>query len=116
MAVYSDNIWNGKDLNELSKYFIENDKYIPIERIVKKLKKYDSGITYPLLGSFIKFIDETYGRETIKLIWSKGRRALKKELGKSLAEIEKEWLLSLNSVAYENVKWFDNEKLKFGNS
>ena len=104
MAVYSDNIWNGKDLNELSKYFIENDKYIPIERIVKKLKKYDSGITYPLLGSFIKFIDETYGRETIKLIWSKGRRALKKELGKSLAEIEKEWLLSLNSVAYENVK------------
>lgn len=105
MAVYSDNAWNGHNLHELSKYLIDNDKFISIVRTAKGLRKYDSSITYPLLGSFTKFIDETYGRETIQLIWTKGRRTLKKHLGKSLDDLEKEWLLMINSVTYNNIKY-----------
>lgn len=104
MAVYADNTWNGHNLHELSKYLIDHDKYISIVKISKKLKKYDSMITYPLLGSFAKFIDETYGRETTKLIWTKGRKKLKRQLGKSLEELEEEWLLMLHSMAYKYFK------------
>ena len=105
MAVYSDNSWNGHNLHELSKYLIDNDKFVSIDRVAKRLRKYDSMITYPILGSFIKFIDETYGRETINIIWTKGRKSLKRHLGKSLDELEKEWLLMLNSVSYNDIKY-----------
>jgi len=105
MAVYSDNAWNGHNLHKLSKYLMDNDKFVSINRIAKRLRKYDSMITYPLLGSFTKFIDETYGRETIKVIWQKGRKSLRRHLGKSLDDIEQEWLLMLNSVAYNDIKY-----------
>lgn len=105
MAVYSDNAWNGHNLHELSKNLIDNDKLVSIDKIAKRLRKYDSMITYPLLGSFTKFIDETYGRETIQVIWTKGRRSLKKHLGKSLDDLEKEWLFMLNLVTYNDIKY-----------
>ncbi len=98
MAVYSDNAWNGRDLYELSKYFVENDKYVSIGKLAKRLRKYDSMVAYPLLGGFVKFIDDTYGRETIKLIWTKGRKSLKRHIGKSLYDLEQEWLFMLNAM------------------
>lgn len=105
MAVYSDNAWNGHNLHQLSKYLIDNDKFVSIDRIAKRLKKHDSMITYPLLGSFTMFIDLTYGRDTIKVIWKKGRRSLKRKLGKSLDDLENEWLLMLNTVSYNDIKY-----------
>lgn len=105
MAVYSDNAWNGYNLHQLSKYLIDNDKFVSIYRIAKRLTKHDSMITYPLLGSFAKFIDETYGRETIKIIWSKGRKKTKKHLGKSLGDLENEWLEMLEAVNYEKIEY-----------
>lgn len=103
MAVYSDNEWYGYDLHQLSKYLVDNDKYISIVRMAKRLKKYDSMITYPILGSFAKFIDETYGRETIKIIWTKGQKKIKKSLGKSLVDLENEWLEMLKAIKYEKI-------------
>ena len=105
MAVYSDNAWNGYNLHELSKYLVDNNKFVSIVRIAKRLRKYDSMITYPLLGSFAKFIDETYGRETIKIIWDNGKKKTKKHLGKSLDDLEQEWLQMLNSVTYNDIKY-----------
>lgn len=105
MAVYADNTWNGHNLHELSKYLIDNDKFVSINEMAKKLRKFDSMITYPLLGSFTKFIDETYGREATKLIWTKGSKRFDGQAGKSLKELEKEWLLMLNSVTYKNIKY-----------
>jgi hypothetical protein len=107
MAVYADNTWNGYDLHELSKYLIDQDKFVSIPKIAKSFKKYDAMLTYPLLGSFAKFIDETYGRETVKLCWTKGRRGLKKQLGKSLHELEEDWLIMLKSVTYKDIKYMN---------
>ena len=105
MAVYSDNAWNGYNLHELSKYLVDNDKFVSIVRIAKRLRKYDSMITYPLLGSFAKFIDETYGRETTRIIWANGRKKIGKHLGKSLIDLENEWLEMLKSVTYKNIEY-----------
>jgi hypothetical protein len=62
-------------------------------------------ISYPLLGSFIKFIDETYGRETIRLIWIKGNKRLQKYIGKNIHDLEKEWLEMLKSVTYNDITY-----------
>lgn len=107
MAVYADNSWNGYNLHELSKFLIDNDKFVSIDSIAKDLRKYDSMLTYPLLGSFAKFIDETYGRETIEAIWIKGRKGLKKHVGRSLDDLQKEWLFMLKSVSYNDIQYLN---------
>jgi len=70
-----------------------------------KLRKYDSMLVYPFRGSFAKFIDKTYGRETIKLIWKKGRRKMKKHIGKNIDGLEKEWMEMLMSTTYKDIKY-----------
>lgn len=98
MAVYSDSLWNGRDLHTLSKRLVASQEYIPIPLIAKKLRRYDPNITYPLLGSFTKFIDQTYGRQAIKVIWNHRSNALKKYLGKDLNELEQEWLDMIRNI------------------
>ncbi|HMO38629.1 MAG TPA: hypothetical protein PKC76_02695 [Saprospiraceae bacterium] len=105
MAVYADAQWYGYHLHELSKYLIDNDTFISLDNMAKKLRKYDAMLTYPLLGSFAKFIDETYGRATIQLIWLKGRKQMKKHIGKHLDELEREWLEMLQSVKYKDIHY-----------
>jgi len=105
MAVYSDNKWHGHDLHELSKFLIDNNRFIAVNRLAKKLGRHDTMISYPLLGSFIKFIDETYGRETIRLIWIKGNKRLQKYIGKNIHDLEKEWLEMLKSVTYNDITY-----------
>lgn len=105
MAVYSDGKWYGYDLHELSKYLLDNNKFISIRILSRKMRKYDSKITYPLLGSFAKFIDETYGRETIKLIWTKGRKKMKSYFGKSIYELENEWIEMLKTITYNKIEY-----------
>lgn len=105
MAVYSDNKWHGYDLHELSKYLIDNDKYLPITNISKMLGQHDPMITYPLLGSFVKFIEANYGRDAIILIWEKGRKRMKKQMAKDINALEQEWLEMLDSVTYNDINY-----------
>ncbi len=105
MAVYSDNNWFGYSLHELAKYLIDQNDYIPMAEMTKRLRMHDSLITYPLLGSFAKYLDETYGRETIKQIWKTGKKRMKKFTGKNLADLENEWLKMLGSVEYNDINY-----------
>jgi hypothetical protein len=57
------------------------------------------------MGSFVKFLSETYGRETIKLIWTKGSKEIERSIGKNLSGLEQEWLLMLKSITYKDVKY-----------
>lgn len=107
MAVYSDNNWQGYPLHELSKYLIDHGKFISLKKMSKRIRFYNSMITYPLLGSFAKFIDETYGRKATQLIWQKGKKNMKDYLGKSLADLEKEWIAKLQSVPYSDIRYME---------
>ncbi len=96
MAVYSDNLWNGHQIDKFSKFLIDNNKYISITKIAKNVRKYDSNTTYPLLGSFVKFLEKKYGREFIIDLWehtSKINRI-------NIKILEKEWIDNLNSIKY----------------
>lgn len=107
MAVYSDKNWHGHDLHEISKYLIDHNNYIPLKSMSKRLRKYDSMFTYPLLGSFTRFIDDKYGRETIMLIWKGGKKDIKGLIGKNLNELELEWLDMLTSVTYMDIEYLE---------
>lgn len=105
MAVFSDNNWFGYSLHELSKYLIDQNRYIPMDKMTKRLRMFDSLITYPLLGSFAKYLEDTYGRETVTQIWKTGKKRMKRFTGKSLAELENEWLKMLGSVEYDDIHY-----------
>ena len=97
MAVYADGTWHGHGLHQLAACLIQDQKGIPLKKMIRHFHQYDSMITYPLAGSIARFLDETYGREAIMLLWTKGQRALEKHLGKNLAALEAEWLRMLST-------------------
>ena len=105
MAVFADNRWRGYDLHQLSKFLIDRGNYISINDISKNFKKYDSMVTYPLLGSFVKFIDETYGRDTLKILWRNNSKKIEKRLGKSVLDLENEWLKMLDTITYTDIDY-----------
>ena len=105
MAVYADDKWQGYDLHELTKYLIDNGRYVQLRRLIKNMNRENSSISYPLIGSFVKHLDETYGRELILKIWRGKTRDLEKITKMSLAELESDWLTKLKQVNYSNIKY-----------
>jgi hypothetical protein len=91
MAVYSDNNWQGHDLYELTKFLKDNNQYVSLDRLIRKFKSVDSNVSYPLMGSFMKYLDESYGRVVTLKIWQ-GKGNLKDLTGKSVSELEYDWL------------------------
>ena len=103
IAVYSDGDWNGKPLEKLSAWILEN---YPIEILqkfsipnrdsltFKKLfESWDAipwEISYPLAGSMFKYLYKTYSLKQIKAIWKKPYK-IEKITGKSFEQLDKEW-------------------------
>jgi hypothetical protein len=45
MAVYSDNKWHGYDLFQLTKYLVDNDRYVSLNKLIKNFRKVDDLIS-----------------------------------------------------------------------
>lgn len=78
-------------------YFAQH-RLLPLAKLVNPdwdSSMYSADITYTELGSFIKFLDKKYGLERIKEVWRGGAAAIPQVYGKSLAELEQEWLATL---------------------
>ncbi len=99
VAVYSDNNWHGHPLHLLAKWLLDRDKLVPLADLIPdgwlKNRKYSDLITYPELGSFVKFTYERYGREAVKALWQQGPTGALKGAGKPLEELEREWRAEL---------------------
>ncbi len=98
MAVYSDNKWHGHDLYQLTKYLVDNNRYVPLNKLIKDFRKVDDLISYPLTGSFVKYLDETYGRDIVIKIWKSKTKNLKKLTGKTNEQLELDWLTKIRTV------------------
>jgi hypothetical protein len=105
MAVYSDNKWHSNDLYQLTKFLIDNNRYVSLKKLIKDFKKLDHLVSYPLAGSFTKYLDKTYGRETVINIWKGRTKNLKKYTGKTIKELESDWLLTIYKVTYNEIKY-----------
>ena len=105
MAVYSSKQWHGYDLYQLTKYLIDNNRYVALDILVKKFRQVDDLVSYPLIGSFSKYLDETYGRETVINIWQGKIRDIKVYTGKSINELEQDWLNEISTVEYFGIDY-----------
>jgi len=107
LAVYSENNWRGVPLHELAKWLLDRGKTIPIKDLIAEglHKKYSDMITYPELGSFVKFVYEKYGRDSVKALWRRGAKGARKAFGKPLGAVEQEWLAALSQIDASSVRY-----------
>ncbi len=105
LAVNSDNKWWGFEIHSLANYLKARGKLIPIEDVIESFHKYESFITYPECGSFVKYIKEKYGLDIIKELWKLGRIGFENKLGKNISEIEKEWIQEINKHNYAKIDY-----------
>ena len=95
LAVYAD---EGANAYYDSWELLNSRNLIPLEKLVDpewKSSMYSADTTYPELGSFVKFLNDRYGVDSIRQIWQGGSRSIPQVLGKPLAELEGEWHDSL---------------------
>ena len=106
LAVYADDLWYSHKLHDLGKHFLVNKKLVPLGRLVKDFKEYNSLISYPLAGSFVKFLYEQYGADKIRELWRKSApEDITRILGKSLGELEREWRARLAQADEAGIKY-----------
>ena len=105
MAVYADNKWHGHDLYQLTKYLADNNRLVSLDRLLKNFRKVDDLVSYPLTGSFLKYLDETYGRDTVMKIWKAKTKKIKDFTGKTIKELESDWLTKIKTVEYQEIKY-----------
>jgi hypothetical protein len=93
-AVYADNEWAGLPLHLLGKWLLDHEKLLPLSELLKdgsSLPPDADRISYPELGSFVKFVYETYGRKAVKTLWQRGMKDRGALGGKTLLQVEAEW-------------------------
>ena len=77
-------------------------RLLPLEQLVTanwESSMYSPDITYTELGSFVKFLDKKYGMKRIQQAWKGGAKSVAEVFGKTLADLEKEWLATLAEPA-----------------
>lgn len=115
LAVASDDRWWGFDLYSLSNYLITKKKLIPIRDLMDDFHSYNSLISYPECGSFVKYIKEKYGLDLIRDIWAEGAKALGDKLNKKVESIESEWLGEIKKHDYKDINYEERIFASYGN-
>lgn len=105
LAVYNDNKWSGYQIDSLAKHLKDNQKLYPLSVLSKKFHSLNAMIAYPQIGSFTGFLLLSYGKPTLRELWTKGFGEIKKIYGKSLKELEKDWLNSLDLLQAVNIDY-----------
>jgi len=105
LAVYSENHWRGYDLHLLAKWLHDNGHLLPVRTLTANDTWQTSMITYPQCGSFVKFIWEKYGSTVVKDIWQNGVDKACSRMGKSITELEQEWLTELAEIDAGEVEY-----------
>jgi hypothetical protein len=103
--VYSDKYWRNYDLYELTKYLADNERTVSLNRLIKRFRRVDPMISYPMIGSFTRYLDEVYGRTMVINIWTNKNKSLRQLTGKNIQELQVDWLTKLQTVKYKNINY-----------
>lgn len=95
LAVYAAGEWRGRDVHELARELAAQRRLIPMGRLVANFRAHDDQVAYPQAGSFVRFLYEKYGRDAVAAAWRTGASGLPEVTGRSLAELEDEWLVTI---------------------
>lgn len=93
LAVYSDDGWHGKPLHVSARALLDRHELVSLWDLVQK-KGFlgNDEVTYPQVGSFVKFVYETHGRDAVTHLWR--TKPNKQEIQK----LEQEWLSMLRQL------------------
>jgi hypothetical protein len=98
LAVYSDDQWWGLPLHSLARGMMDRHQLVALRDLARNMRKYDDVVTYPELGSFVKFVYETRGRDAVKALWQNGAP-------KDLDQLEKAWLAEVAKAEPKSVDY-----------
>jgi hypothetical protein len=100
LAVYANDQWRGLPLHSVAKWLLDRDMLVPVSSLVKNgwQQKHSDEVTYPQLGSFVKFVYEKYGMDPVKQLYKRGAKESPGALGKPLSDVEGEWKAELRKV------------------
>jgi hypothetical protein len=80
--------WLGVDVDQYAKRLSDAGELIPLDRIVPRLQGSQTDdslaqVTYPEIGSFMRFLIRHDGREKIAAVYAKGAQAILRTYGRS---------------------------------
>jgi len=83
------------DMHTMAKRLRNTGRLVPLKQLTAGYTNWaalPSAISYPEAGSFIRFLYERHGRDKLKTLWQATSPEFEAIYGKSLAELEVEWL------------------------
>jgi hypothetical protein len=101
LAEYLDESPWGVDLDAFVKRFGENGAYLPLSRLWNPVdfRRAPRLAAYVQAGSFVRFLVQEFGLEKFKRLYA--RPDLKAVYGKSLLELEEQWLLTVQKAGLD---------------
>ena len=92
LAVDATGPWTGRDLDEVCRALRERGELPSLRDLTTGFERLPSAVSYPAVGSFVRFLRETHGIETVRAVWAGGRRSLPESTGRTVEELERDWL------------------------
>ena len=108
LAVYYDGTWSGYSIDLLAKHLKDNRKLFKLTALFKNLYDKNAMIAYPQIGSFTRYLAETYGMNRLKQFWTGGMKEASTIFGKKPAALEKEWLASLEKYDARGITYLSD--------
>jgi hypothetical protein len=102
--------WHSEPVHTIAARMRAQGTLIPIARLAetRSFRSFDPNVTYPEAGSFVRFLVDRWGLAPMRQIYAALRandaadvieRAVTDAYGRSLSELEAEWLAFLNASA-----------------
>jgi len=100
LAVYFEGSDRQKKLHGIAKDYLLRKELTSLEPLKDRFRDLKPAMTYPVAGSFVKYLIDTYGLEKFKELWVSGlelERAFSKVYGKSFRRVGQEWMEMLKN-------------------
>ena len=76
LAVYAAGTWHGHDLHALCRLLHRRGDLPGLADLTRRFKRLPDRASYPAVGSFVRYLAETYGDGAVKTVREGGARAL----------------------------------------
>lgn len=92
LATHADDPCNGYDQTELAAHILSNTSdAVPMDSLAASFREYPEMVGYLLMASFVDFVLNEYGLDTLHQLWDKGYLGLEQTFDQSAPEVERDW-------------------------
>ncbi len=91
-AVDATGPWQGYDVHAVCKQLRADDALPSLRDMTRRFDRLPSLVKYPAAGSFVRYMRNNYGLDSVRRVWHDGRRVLPDITGMELDTLEAAWL------------------------